>query len=103
MTFRQTLHSNVIFRFRKLLHPSTLSNRSSTQRKGIKQGARNLRHKRNLARENPIRQLQIGVIYQDNDEGRRKKHIFEVRYLFLIILFIQNENMNKKSEHKTCR
>ena len=55
-------------------------NRSSTRRKSIQQGERNLRHKRNLAGEKPVRQLQIGVIYQDNDEGRRKKQIFEVRF-----------------------
>ena len=38
-----------------------------------------MREKRNLVGQTRIRQLQIGAIYMDNEEGRRKKRIFEVR------------------------
>ena len=44
-------------------------------------GKRYGRQKRDFIGETPIRTLQIGVIYQDNEEGRRKKKVFEVSKL----------------------
>ena len=68
----------MFFRFIRTSNLLNLTNRSSTQEKIVKQG--NLRQKRNLFSEKPIRQLQLGVIYQDNEEGRKKKQIFEVGF-----------------------
>ena len=67
------------FIYRKATSQIIFNNRPHSNEKVTKHDKRYLRRKRNLASQNPIRQLQLGVIYQDNQEGRRKKEIFEVR------------------------
>ena len=56
-------------------------NWSNTIKGGNGGGKRIERQKRGIVGEPSIRTLQVGVIYQDNEEGRRKKAVFEVSKL----------------------
>ena len=81
--------------FRKI--PIPIRNWSNTTKGVPGGGSRYGRQKRDIVGQTPIRTLQIGAIYQDNEEGRRKKNVFEVstllhqdyvgNYLYLITIW----------------